>query len=399
MERDAAEALAGPPALGDSGRTAETRCTIATSTGTSTDLLAQVVEVSADAIFLEDLQGRITSWNAAAERVYGTPAAAMLGRSAADLLPEETAAHLLEVRRLALSGARVDRFDSWHLRPDGRHVAVSVTVSPLHAAPGEVVGLVTSVEDVTERVRLQAELEDAHRALADQNDALVRSNRDLQQFAYIASHDLSEPLRVMTGYVQLLESRYGGELDDKARRWIGHVVDGSTRMRQLIDDLLEYSRFLRTDRVLEDVDLTAAARRAARTALAGGEGVVDVEELPPVRADASAVASVLANLVGNAVKFARPGTAAQVRVSAEREGPMVRLVVDDAGIGIEPQYRERVFRMFQRLHAREEYSGTGIGLAIVQQVADSCGGRAWVSDSPLGGTRVCVTLPAARGAR
>lgn len=366
-----------------------------TSTGTSADLLAQVVEVSADAIFLEDVQGRITAWNAAAERVYGRPAADMVGRAAADLLPEETAAHLLEVRRLALSGARVERFDSWHLRPDGRHIAVSVTVSPLLSA-GEVVGLVTSVEDVTERVALQAELEDAHRALADQNAALVRSNRDLQQFAYIASHDLSEPLRVMTGYVQLLESRYGSELDDKARRWIGHVVDGSVRMRQLIDDLLEYSRFLRTDRVLEDVDLGVVAARAVRTALSGSEGTVEVADLPAVHADASAVASVMSNLLGNAVKFARPGTAATVRVHAETEGSMVRLVVDDDGIGIEPPYRERVFRMFQRLHAREEYSGTGIGLAIVQQVAESYGGRAWAQESPLGGTRMCVTLPAAR---
>lgn len=367
-----------------------------TSTSNGPDLLAQVVEVSADAIFLEDLSGRITAWNAAAERVYGTPAADMVGRSAADLLPEETAALLQEVRRLALSGARVDRFDSWHLRPDGRHIAVSVTVSPLTSG-GEVVGLVTSVEDVTERVRLQAELEDAHRALADQNAALVRSNRDLQQFAYIASHDLSEPLRVMTGYVQLLESRYGSELDEKARRWIGHVVDGSGRMRQLIDDLLEYSRFLRTDRVLEDVDLSAVAARAARTALSGGEGTIDVDDLPAVHADPSAVSSVVANLFGNAVKFARPGTAPRVHVHAEPEGPMVRLVVDDDGIGIEPPYRERVFRMFQRLHAREDYSGTGIGLAIVQQVAESYGGRAWAQESPLGGTRMCVTLPAARG--
>jgi light-regulated signal transduction histidine kinase (bacteriophytochrome) len=257
-------------------------------------------------------------------------------------------------------------------------------------------GIATSVEDVTERIRLDAELEDTRRALAEQNEALRRSNRDLQQFAYIASHDLSEPLRVMTGYVQLLERRYCDALDDKGRRWIGHVVDGSSRMRQLIDDLLEYSRFLGSDRTIEVVDLDAAARSTAERALRDVVGgTVDVHPLPPVRADSSAVHSVLANLIGNALKFSAAGRAPRAVVSAAADRGMVRLMVDDDGIGIELQYRERVFRMFQRLHAREEYSGTGIGLAIVQQVAESHGGRAWVEDSPLGGARFCVTLPAA----
>jgi signal transduction histidine kinase len=120
----------------------------------------------------------------------------------------------------------VERFDSWHQRPDGRHIAVSMTMSPLRDRDGTVTGLATSVEDVTERIRLDAELEDARRSLAEQNEALRRSNRDLQQFAYIASHDLSEPLRVMTGYVQLLETRYADAFDDKGRRWIAHVVEG-----------------------------------------------------------------------------------------------------------------------------------------------------------------------------
>ena len=368
------------------------------STVEDRDLLAQVVAVSADAIFSEDLDGLVTSWNAAAERVYGIAADAMVGRSAGDLLPEKTVAELTAARGRALAGERVERFDSWHLRPDGRHIAVSVTMSPLRRPDGTVTGVATSVQDVTERVRLAAELEDLQRALADQNAALLRSNRDLQQFAYIASHDLSEPLRVMTGYVQLIEKRYGEQLDDKGRRWIGFVVEGSERMRRLIDDLLEYSRFLRTDRVVDVVDLDAAARRAVAAAVQDvPEAVVEVDPLPAVRADTSAVQSVLANCIGNALKFTRPGSPPQVRVSALPAGAMVQLVVDDAGIGIAPEYRERVFRMFQRLHAREEYGGTGIGLAIVQQVAESYGGRAWCEDSPLGGARLCVTLPLAPG--
>jgi PAS domain S-box-containing protein len=135
------------------------------------DLHRQIVEVSADGIFVEDVDRRIVSWNPAAERIYGVPAAQMVGRSTADLLPEETVVHLEDVRRLALEGQRVERFDSWHLRPDGRHIAVSVTVSPLRGASGAVAGLVTSVKDVTDRVALAAELEDAHRTVEEQNVA------------------------------------------------------------------------------------------------------------------------------------------------------------------------------------------------------------------------------------
>lgn len=363
--------------------------------GADAALLAQVVAASADAIFSEDLSGRITSWNAGAERLYGCSAAQMLGQAAAELLPEQTAAHLRHVRDLALAGERVERFDTWHKRPDGRHVAVSVTVSPLLDGSGEVAGLATSVEDVTERVRLSAELEDARRTLEKQYAALSRSNRDLEQFAYVASHDLSEPLRVMTGYVQLLEKRYAQVLDERGSRYIFHVVDGAARMRTLIDDLLEYSRFLRSDRARTEVDLALLAHRVAAEF---GAGDVEVGELPVVWSDVVSMTGVLQNLISNGLKFHRPDTAARVVVSATVRAGRVQLVVDDNGIGIEPEYRERVFRMFQRLHAREDYDGTGIGLAIVQQVAESHGGTAWVEDSPLGGSRFCLTLPAAPSA-
>lgn len=358
-------------------------------------LLAQVVAASADAIFSEDLAGRITSWNAGAERLYGCAAAEMLGRAAAELLPEQTATHLRHVHDLALSGERVERFDTWHQRPDGRHVAVSVTVSPLRDGTGAVAGLATSVEDVTERVRLSAELEDAHRTLEQQYAALSRSNRDLEQFAYVASHDLSEPLRVMTGYVQLLEKRYAQVLDERGRRYIFHVVDGAARMRTLIDDLLEYSRFLRSDRARTQVDLALIARRVAAEL---GDDEVEIGELPVVWSDVVSITGVLQNLIGNGLKFRRPDVAPRVVVSGTVRAGRVHLVVDDNGIGIEPEYRERVFRMFQRLHARDDYEGTGIGLAIVQQVAESHGGTAWVEDSPLGGSRFCLTLPVAPSA-
>ena len=319
----------------------------------------------------------------------------MVGRSTTDLLPEETALQLQSVHEMALSGERVDRFDSWHLRPDGRHIAVSLTVSPLRDTDATVAGLATSVQDVTDRVQLTAELEDLRRTQESQNVALARSNRDLEQFAFVASHDLSEPLRAMTGFVQLLEKRYESVLDERGLGYLGHVVDGAARMRTLIEDLLEYSRYLLVEPTDSAVDTAATARRVVRSLGAAG---VELGELPDVWCDQASVAAVLQNLISNALKFHSPDAPARVEVTGRLEDGRVTLCVDDDGIGIEPEYRERVFGMFARLHVREAYAGTGIGLAIVQQIAERTEGTVWVETSPLGGSRFCVTLPAAPGA-
>jgi light-regulated signal transduction histidine kinase (bacteriophytochrome) len=290
----------------------------------------------------------------------------------------------------------VERYDTWHRRGDGGHVPVSVTVSPLRDRRGQVTGVATSVEDTSVRVRLDADLEDVHRTLERQHDALRRSNRDLEQFAYVASHDLSEPLRVITGYIQLVDKRYGAQLDERGHRYLEHIVDGSARMRTLIDDLLEYSRFLRAAATPGRVDLTRLAQEVAAEL---DPLAVEVRPLPDVWADTASMTAVLTNLVGNSLKFTQQGVPVQVVVSGGRQGGRVVLHVDDNGIGIEPEYRERVFRMFQRLHVREDYAGTGIGLAIVQQVAENHGGRVWVEQSPMGGCRFSLTLPAAPARR
>jgi len=355
-------------------------------------MLTQIVEASGDAIFSEDLAGVITSWNAAAERVYGRASEQMIGQSAKGFVPEEAALELESVHELALSGERVDRFDTWHLRPDGEHIAVSLTVSPLLDADGVVAGLATSVEDITERIQLTAELEGLRRTQARQNVALARSNRDLEQFAFVASHDLSEPLRAMTGFVQLLEKRYSDVLDERGRRYVAHIVDGSARMRTLIEDLLEYSRYLLVDPPGSRVDTTETAQQVVASLETAG---VFVGDLPEVWYDEMSVLAVLQNLIGNAVKFQGAGVAPHVEVTGRIEDGRVLLCVDDNGIGVEPESRERIFGMFSRLHVREDYSGTGIGLAIVQQVAERSDGRAWVETSHLGGSRFCITLPAA----
>jgi PAS domain S-box-containing protein len=234
------------------------------------DLLAQVVLVSADAIVTEDLDGRITSWNAAAERLYGCSAVESVGRSASDVLTPETAADLRAPHLLARAGERVERYDTWHRRGDGGHVPVSVTVSPLADRRGQGHGGRDQRRGHQRarppRRRPRGRAPDA----GEQHDALRRSNRDLEQFAYVASHDLSEPLRVITGYIQLVDKRYGEHLDERGHRYLEHIVDGASRMRTLIDDLLEYSRFLRAAATPGRVDLTRLARGGRRRARPAG---------------------------------------------------------------------------------------------------------------------------------
>jgi PAS domain S-box-containing protein len=361
-------------------------------------LLAQAVQASADAVFCQDVEGTVTTWNPAAERIFGYSAAQVLGRRAEELLPDGTREELLAAHRTALSGVRVERFDSWHQRSDGTQLPVNVSASPLWDENGHVVAVATTVADISERIRLDVELERVSNRLTRQNAALTRSNRDLEQFAYVASHDLSEPLRVMTGFVAQIERRYDAVLDDRGRRYMGHIVEASVRMRALIDDLLDYSRFLRAPQTMSTIDTDAILRRALKTLagpIADAGALIEVTPLPSVWSDAAHLESLLSNLISNAVKFRSDDKTVQIRIAGTESGGWVSLTVDDNGIGVEPEYRDRVFRMFQRLHVREAYAGTGIGLAIAQQIVELHNGRIWIEDSDLGGARFCCTLPAA----
>ncbi len=257
------------------------------------------------------------------------------------------------------------------------------------------------------RAELEREIR-ARRALARNREAalaeLQRSNAELDAFAYVASHDLQEPLRVVSSFLQLIERRYGDQLDAKGRRWIAFAVDGAQRMYGLIDDLLSYSRVTTRARPFVDVDLEVLMGQvrndlAETIAAAGAE--LQLGPLPTIHADVSQLRQLLQNLVANAVKFAQPGRAPRICVRAEpinleRPGahtPAWRICVEDNGIGIEPAYHERIFQVFQRLHTREEYPGTGIGLAICKKIAERHGGTIHLRSTPGEGSCFCVDLP------
>jgi signal transduction histidine kinase len=235
---------------------------------------------------------------------------------------------------------------------------------------------------VVERERGRAELE--------------RSNADLEAFAYLASHDLAEPLRAVAGFVSLLGRRYTAELDEEAREIIGYAVDGVQRMQTMIDDLLLYSRTgtvdLRPERVATG-DVVAAALRDLAPRLEETGARVEVGELPAVQADPPQLQRVFQNLLSNAIKYTAPDVAPRVLVSGRRADGDCELAVADNGIGIDPRNAERVFEMFARVHGGAEYRGTGLGLAISRRIVERHGGRLWVEANPGGGSVFRLTLP------
>jgi signal transduction histidine kinase len=236
--------------------------------------------------------------------------------------------------------------------------------------------------DVAEYKRVQAELQ--------------RSNAELEQFAYVASHDLQEPLRMVGSYTGLLKRRYQGKLDRDADEFIAYAIDGVTRMQGLINDLLIYSRAGRGDRPLEELDSGQALGRALdnlQTAIADKQALVSQGTMPRVMANTVQLTQLFQNLIANALKFCKDRRP-EIRIAAERAGPEWVFSVHDNGIGIDPQYGDRIFLIFQRLHKREEYPGTGIGLAICKKIVEQQGGRIWVESEPGKGSTFKFTLPA-----
>ena len=266
--------------------------------------------------------------------------------------------------------------------------------------PPDIRAMAGGVESMRlELVGALAEVEAARRDLESRAAELARSNADLEQFAYVASHDLQEPLRKVTSFCQLLEQRYGGQLDERADMYIGFVVDGAKRMQLQISDLLTFSRVGRTSEGFAPVDLTTTAQLAwsgleREVTETGAELVFDLGDgATEVLGDASLLQLLFTNLFGNVVKYRRPEVSPVARVTSARERSMLRIDVSDNGIGIPQEYEDRVFVIFQRLHGRDEYEGTGIGLALVKKVVEFHGGTIGLRPSSLGGACISFTLP------
>ena len=278
----------------------------------------------------------------------------------------------------------------------GRHITSGGSPELSNLAAG-VDGMRRQIATELSEVReARAQVEWINEQLKVQAEELTRSNRDLEQFAYVASHDLQEPLRKVASFCQLLQRRYAGRLDERADQYIAFAVDGAQRMQHLINDLLAFSRIGRLTAGFTDVDLNRVLADVSSQleARAGGDAEISWVDLPTVEGEEPLLTTLFVNLIGNSLKFRRPDVPPAIRVTGERHGDQWRITVRDNGIGIEPEFADKVFVIFQRLHARDAYEGTGIGLAIVKKIVEYHGGRIWLDLDVAEGTTVNFTLPA-----
>ena len=359
--------------------------------------LARVEAARLQRAILDSLQDGVLVYDEAERIVFFNPAAAeILGVSEAELRRSERTWEPLRTDGTPLAeeegpaaitastGAPCHGVDVGFRRPDGEMRWTTVSTRTLRDEPGpnRRYPVVVAFTDITER----------REAL----EALERSNSELAQFAYVASHDLSEPLRMVSSYLQLLRRRYHGQIDEDADEFIDFAVEGANRMRALIEDLLAYSRAGRgaEPRPVDVNFVMADVLSSLAAAVADARARVHVQPLPVVLGDRVALVQLMQNLVANALKFSS-GPGAHVWIAAEHDGVATwELSVADDGIGIDPRHRDRVFKMFQRLHDRESFEGTGIGLAICRKLVERQGGRIWVEGREGGGTVFRFTLPA-----
>jgi PAS domain S-box-containing protein len=345
-------------------------------------------------LLLVDDRGTVRYSNSAIERFLGYTPREVIGRPAQELFVSASRPGLVDLLESHLPGDPTASGEFRGLRKNGTVIPLQAVVQSA-VVPGMQGSKVTGLY-----LRDFAEREKLIEALAGRAAELARSNRELEQFSYIASHDLQEPLRMVGSYTQLLEQRYAAQLDDDAREFIRYAQEGAARMRQLIDALLAYSRIDTRGEPFRRVavgQVLAAALANLRESIAEAKAVVTQGPMPEVDADPVQLGQVLQNLIGNAVKFRGPNPP-HIHVAAERRGPDWLFTVRDDGIGIAPEYQERIFVIFQRLHSRAEYPGTGIGLAVCKKVVERHGGRLWVESSgrPGEGSTFFFTLPADR---
>ncbi|MCC7300225.1 MAG: PAS domain S-box protein [Verrucomicrobia bacterium] len=353
------------------------------------DYLENLINYANAPIIVWDPQMRITRFNHVFEKLSGRLESEMLGQSLETLVPPRQAEETMALISKTLSGERWEEVEIPILNASGLVRTVLWNSATLFAPNGKTpIATIAQGHDITMR-------KESEQHLAEAAEQLRVSNRDLEQFAYIASHDLQEPLRMVANYMQLLERRYSAKLDQDARDFIGYAVDGAVRMQQLIDSLLEYSRLQSRKKPFEPVDLNMVLERVVRDLegriLETGTKVT-ADPLPQVVGDAVQLGQVLQNFISNALKF-RGEAPPEIHIAAEELSNHWKVTVRDNGIGIAPEHQERIFKIFQRLHSRAEYPGTGIGLAICRRIIERHGGETGVESESRKGSVFWFTLP------
>lgn len=360
----------------------------------SESVFRSLVEAVQDyAIFVLDPKGNIMTWNPGAERIKGYSAEEIIGKHFSIFyLPEDLATNkpARELETVAETGMLED--ESWRLRKDGTAFWASVLITRLLDDKGKIIGFGKITRDLTERRRYSQELE---LRIAERE----RTNAELEAFSYSVSHDLRAPLRAIEGFSQALREEYSHLFDETANDYLQQVIDASTRMNRLVQDLLNYSRLSRTELAVDKVDLNSALTSAMKELTTQERKFVSISRHQKmlVMAHEQTLIQILGNLISNGLKFHAPEQQPQVTVDI-RPGARpktVRVLITDRGIGIAPEHQHRIFQVFERLHGIEDFPGTGIGLAIVKRGMERMDGTYGLESSPGSGSAFWIELQAA----
>jgi len=358
--------------------------------------LNALFEASTEGIMISDRTGAIIMMNRMAEQLFGYKREELIGENIDKLVPARMHDRHSKLR---------DRYYEHPItRPMGQGIELVIKTKDNRELPVEIslnyfyqdeeIFVISHIMDITERRKAQSQLKQAYTDLQRSADELKRSNAELEQFAYVASHDLQEPLRMVTSYTELLEKRYSDRLDDDAQDFMHYAVDGARRMRHLINDLLQYSRLGTKAKPFEETDsgqLAEAAVKNLEKLIHEEQAQVCLEGLPRIKGDVTQLTQLFQNLIQNAIKF-RGEEAPRVRIDVEDHPAYWEFIVSDNGIGIEPEYRDRIFMIFQRLHNRDVYPGSGIGLALCKKIVERHEGEIWVQSEPGKGTDFHFTI-------
>ncbi len=363
-----------------------------------------IVESATDAIITISSRGIVESFNAAAESMFAYNAEEVIGENVKILMPapyqQQHDGYLKDYMETGLNSVIGIGREVIGKRKDGSTFPMDLAVSEVELKDRRLfTGIVRGISERKEAEQQQAALNLKialqSQEIAKNNAALEKSNEELKQFAYVASHDLQEPLRKVNSFCQLLREEYSDQLDENAQSYIRYAVDGATRMRNLVADLLDYSRVETQGKSLEPTDAGVACAVAIdnlQAAIEESGAKLSVDQLPTIEADQSQLIRLFQNLIGNAIKYCRESPP-EIMIGVQEQGDDWVFSVQDNGIGMGSQYYEQIFVMFKRLHASDEYSGTGIGLAICKRIVDRFGGRIWVESETDVGSTFFLSVP------
>jgi PAS domain S-box-containing protein len=370
--------------------------------------LAAIVESSDDAIISKDLNSIITTWNKGAENLFGYTADEAIGKHISLLIPSERLSEENHIIGAIRAGKRVEHYETVRRRKDGSLVDVSLTVSPVKDARGQIVGASKIARNITETKRAEQALRESERKLAEANAALDQKVRErtaslenalaqMEEFSYSVSHDLRAPLRAIEAYTRFLAEDHAAQLDAEGQDFLAKISRNVSRMNRLINDVLALSRLARAEMTLRRIRLRSLIEEIIEQNphFQSPAAEIKLEVAHDLIGDEVSLSQAITNLLNNAVKFVRPGVKPVVRVWTEARGHEVRIWIEDNGIGIKPDQLGKLFGMFQRLSTTHAYEGTGIGLAIVRKAVERMGGSAGAESDGENGSRFWIQLKSA----